>query len=312
MSKIYDSHYDLLTYILLKEKDPIFLKELTQNIYRDDNVIGGLINHYYMSKDNMKKELGITYIDPVYDLYITNNIINKYNLLPNDNFLYAIEGCNYIDITNLKALYDLGLRSIIPVYNEDNNYGGGALGNQNKGLTKEGKELINKAVDLGIAIDISHLNHKTALDTLNYLKVLKDNGYNPIVLASHSNSSRIVERKRNISDDIIKKIKDLDGIVGIMPRKTFCSNIPLNNYDNAFSNHVRHVIDLIGINNVSIASDDMEYHPDKEYQNNSMYNIRSFAKSVDNALTNNGFTEEEKEKVMIKNFENKILNRINK
>lgn len=310
MSKIYDSHYDLLTYILMKENNPRFLQKLCHEIYRDDNVIGGLINHYYMPKEKMEEELGIHYIDPVYDLYLANDYIEKYNLLPNNNFLYAIEGCSYIYTTNLKALYDLGLRSIIPVYNEDNIYGGGALGDSKRGLTKEGKKLINLAVELGIAIDISHLNHKTARDTLNYLKELKSNRYNPIVLASHSNCYRITPRARNIPDDIIKKVGELDGIVGIMPRKTFCSSTPLNHYDNAFSEHVRHVIDLIGSDNVCIASDDMEYHPDKSYQAVAMYNIRDFAKCVDNALSNNGFTKEEKEKVMVKNFQNKVLNRL--
>ena len=313
MSKIYDSHYDLLTYILMKENNPRFLQKLCHEIYRDDNIIGGLINHYYMPKERMKEELGIHYIDPVYDLYITNDFIDKYNLLPNrDKFLYAIEGCSYIYTTNLKALYNLGLRSIIPVYNEDNIYGGGALGNPSRGLTSDGKKLINLAVELGIAIDISHLNKKTADDTLNYLKALKENGYCPIVLASHSNCYRIAPRKRNIPDDIIKKVGELDGIIGIMPRKTFCSNTPLNNYDNIFSEHVRHIIDLIGCDNVCIASDDMEYHPDKTYESVAMYNIRDFAKGVDKALTNNGFTTKEKEKVMVKNFKNKVLDRLKK
>ena len=311
MSKIYDSHYDLLTYILMKENDPIFLQNLCHEIYRDDNIIGGIINHYYMPKNKMKEELGLEYIDPVYDLYITNNYIEKYNLLPKKyNYLYAIEGCSYVDTTNLNILYDLGLRSIIPVYNEDNIYGGGALGSKTRGLTDKGKELIKEAINLNIAIDISHLNNKTANDTLDYLKKLKEKGFNPIVLASHSNCHRIVPRSRNITDEIIKKIGELDGIIGIMPRKTFCSSIPLNNYDNAFSEHIRHIIDLIGIDNVCIASDDMEYHKDKAYQENAIYNIRSFANSIDNALSNNGFTREEKEKVLTKNFENKILNKL--
>ena len=312
MSQIYDNHYDLLTYILMKQDSPEFLMDLCSEIYKKDNVIGGIINTYYMPEKNQKEELKLD-TNVKEHLLKAKEIITKYDLLKDrENFLFGIEGCTYIAPYRLEELYDIGLRSIIPVYNEDNQYGGGALGDPNRGLTEEGISLINEAVKLNIAIDISHLNYKTARNVLDYLISLKKVAIAPTVLASHSNCASLTPRARNIPDDIIEKIGQLDGVVGIMPRKAFCSNQKVDDYDKAFASHIRHVSDLIGIDHVCVASDDMEYHPDKSYQDVAMYEIRHFADSVENALTNNGFNQEERQKIMTKNFKTKVLDKINR
>ena len=184
------------------------------------------------------------------------------------------------------------------------------MGDQNFGLTDKGKELIREAVKLNIAIDISHLNFKTANETIDYLISLKEEGLSPTLLASHSNCFSLTPRNRNIPDEIIKRIGEMDGIIGILPRKGFCSSIPTNDYDKAFISHVRHVVSLIGIDKVCIASDDMEYHPDKSYWEAAMYDIRKFSENVHSALISGGFTEEETNMIMVDNFKNKVLNRI--
>ena len=311
MHEVFDSHYDLLTYILIKKDDRDFLIRLCHEIYRKDNVIGGLINTYYMPKKDMKEELGIEDINVIDDFKLVNKIINEYNLLEiRENFLLAIEGCSFVRVEDLETLYNLGLRSIIPVYNEDNQYGGGALGDIIRGLTDDGKRLLDEALRLNIIIDISHLNHKTANDVLDYLIEKRNKGFNPIVIASHSNCYSLTPRKRNITDEIIKKIGILDGIVGIIARSSFCSSEKLDNYDKAFASHIRYVSNLIGIDKVCISSDDMEYHPDKSYQEVAMYNIRNFADSVHNALINNGFNEEEAKLILVDNFKEKVLNKV--
>lgn len=312
MYPLYDSHYDLLTYILMKQKEPEFLINLCKTIYNPNNVIGGLINAYYMSKEKMKEELNIDTFNSIEHFKIINKIINEYNLLPNrQSFFYSIEGCSYIDIKDLEPLYHLGLRSIIPTYNTDNKYGGGAFGDGNLGLTIEGKKLIDEALRLNIIIDISHLNHKTANDVLDYLLIKKEKGINSIVIASHSNVYALAQRKRNIADEIIKKIGKLDGLIGIVPLKSFCCSEDTNNYDEQFTKHIRYITSLIGIDKVCIASDNMDYHPDKDYQENAIYKIESFATSVYNVLKNYGFSEKEIRLIMQDNFRKKIINKLN-
>lgn len=307
MKYIYDCHYDLLTYVLMKKEDPAFLVNLCKGLYNSNNIMGGLINTYYMLPSNMKEELGIDNLNVIDHFKTVNDIIDKYDLLPNkEMFLRAIEGCSYIKKDDLKTLYELGLRSIILVYNEDNQYGGGAFGDIDRGLTREGIELIDEALRLNIIIDVSHLNHKTANEVLDYLLRKKEEGLNPIVIASHSNAYSLVNKKRNITDEIIKKIGLLDGMVGIVARKSFCYDQNTNDYDKYFAAHIRYVSDLIGIDKVGVASDDMDYHPDKEYQDNAMYKVENFGNSVYNALTNNGFSDIEINMVMRENFQ-KVL-----
>ena len=313
MHAVYDCHYDLLTYILMKKDEVEFLVKLCKNLYNSNNVVGGLVNTYYMIPSDMKKELGIDNLDVIEHFKLVNEIINKYELLPDkESFLLSIEGCSYINIEDLEVLYNLGLRSNIPVYNEDNQYGGGAFGDINRGLTEEGKILIDEALRLKIIIDVSHLNHKTANDVLDYLIKKKEEGANPIVIASHSNVCSLVHRSRNITDEIIKKIGLLDGIVGIVARKSFCCDKDTDDYDKYFARHIRYVADLIGIDKIGVASDDMDYHPDREYQDNAMYNVNSFGNSVYNALINNGFSKEEVNMVMRDNFKEKVLFKVKK
>lgn len=310
MQGIFDTHYDLLTYILMKKNDPEFLIKLCQDLYTPNNILGGIVNTYYMPLENMQTELGICNCDVIEHFKIINKVISDYKLLPNrNNILFAIEGCTYVKIEYLSKLYELGLRSIIPVYNDDNIYGGGALGNSSRGLTKEGYSLIDEAISLNIIIDISHANHKTAHDILDYLLIKKSQGNNPIVIASHSNVYSLVPRERNITDEIIKKVGQLDGIVGILPRKKFVYKGETTNYDEYFAKHIRYVANLIGIDKVCVASDDMEYHPNTFYHQNAMFKIRQFANGVEEALINNGFTSSEINAVMQDNFKEKILAR---
>ena len=39
---MFDCHYDLLTYILMKKENPDFLKNYCTKVYRKDNIIGGV------------------------------------------------------------------------------------------------------------------------------------------------------------------------------------------------------------------------------------------------------------------------------
>ena len=60
---MYDMHYDLLTILYCKKKKKINLKlETIKKIY-DNNVIGGIVNLYFMSKQEMKEQLNIEYFD---------------------------------------------------------------------------------------------------------------------------------------------------------------------------------------------------------------------------------------------------------
>lgn len=317
---MYDSHYDLLTYILMKKDDLSFIKNLCSILYRPNNICGGTLNLYYMSRKDMKDELGITKINPIEDLRYASEVIDSYDLLPNrENFQLGIEGCDFVEISDLPILYNLGLRSINPIYNEDNQYGGGAHGNKEQGLTELGKEFIQAACALGIGIDISHANRKTTMDILNLIEELKVENPNIRVYASHSNAQDLCNRSRNLSFEELTKLKHVGGTVGLLCRKTFCGlyseEAVINNevdYKGDLIKHLNYLVSIMGIDNVTIASDDMSYHPDSFLaKDNAIFNIENINYELRQLLHNYGFDEESIEKLLVNNFEKKILQREN-
>ena len=136
---MYDSHYDLLTilYFNFKQNNMLVNKEKCigdcKRIYKQDNVNGGIINLYFMSLEEMLKELGITKeeCEDVRKMFkdsisLLQHMKNADIISKNKKFIYSIEGCDFIKSPNdLYDLYNMGLRSILPVWNNPNKYGSG-------------------------------------------------------------------------------------------------------------------------------------------------------------------------------------------
>ena len=126
-----------------------------------------------------------------------------------------IEGAEAIDsnFNALEILYQAGLRSLGPVWSRPNIFGEGApaepagspdIGN---GLTDYGINLIKSCDDLGILIDLSHLNEAGFWD------VLKTSQQRP--MATHSNAHSISPTPRNLTDKQLQAMAERNGIVGL-------------------------------------------------------------------------------------------------
>lgn len=125
------------------------------------------------------------------------------------NGILAIEGGEALegDIQNLFKFYGMGVRLLTLTWNNENELGYGALSGTDKGLTDFGKEVINNMNDIGMIIDISHLNENGFWDVCNITR-------KPII-ASHSNVYDVCRHKRNLKKEQLKAIKELDGVVGL-------------------------------------------------------------------------------------------------
>lgn len=145
---MFDCHYDLLTYILMKKDNPDFLKNYCTQVYRKDNITGTIFNLFYMSKKKMQEEIGISkdQINVIDNLREVKEYIQKHHLLSNDiTYIFGIEGLDYLEnIDDIDTLYELGLRSTNPVWNNQNKFGSGIR--TDKGLTELGKKLIQKLI----------------------------------------------------------------------------------------------------------------------------------------------------------------------
>lgn len=270
---MFDMHYDLLSvaYCCYLKKDYSYLEEWCK-AYRDNNVRGVVGNLYFMSVDEMKEELHPNYYREdvsVCDMFrVSTNIIKE--MLPETEFMFSIEGCDFLEVSDLEELYNLGLRNILPVWNNQNEYGSG--NRSQEGLTEKGKKLLDKAISLGISIDLSHANRETFDDVISYLKEKKEAGEEFFVMASHSNARSICDRERNLEDDQILAIKELDGLVGVFSNRNFIVPNEIKDWvtqeekEAYHLSHIEHVVNLIGVDHVGVATDDMDFCKEADYE----------------------------------------------
>lgn len=294
-----DTHYDLLTilYCCYLKNDYSYIERIKEDL---KDVKGLIANLYFMNPEEMKEELEIDHID-VYEMFkISTNLFKEH--FKDKKVIFSIEGCDYIkDIKELENLYKLGLRNILLVWNHENKYGSG--NDTNKGLTKLGEEFIKKAVELGICIDLSHMNKATFSDTTILLKTLSKN-YNIKIIASHSNCYELCNNSRNLDDDQLKQIKELNGMLGLVSYGPFI-NENEENLEKKYLNHIKHAEKILGIDNIMIATDNMDFARDMYHiqENKSLLKHKNAINKLTSLLKTN-YNEEEIEKILFKNAEN--------
>ena len=316
---MFDCHYDLLTYIYMNRKSINNLSEVISHCRKifDNNILGGIFNLFYMSKEEMRKELAILpeEIDIIQNLKVVEFLIRKYKIIPPSiKVIIGIEGLDYLkDIQDIDLLYCLGVRSVGIVWNNKNKFGAGIRENNAYGLTPLGEELVEKLVSKKIAIDLSHANERTFFDIIEKCKVLKSKGFNPIVFASHSNSKMYCNVLRNLSNRQLLEIKKLDGIVGVVSIKDFCSRYNDMNYEIAYINQINYLRRLFGgVDNIAVSTDDMSYYkiePEK-YQNINIFKQEEVKTKIEQLLRKNHYSGIEIEQILYKNVNEKIINKL--
>jgi membrane dipeptidase len=169
-----------------------------------------------------------------------------------------LEGAEAID-PGLEALdlwYGAGLRSIGPVWSRPNAFAHGvpfispSSPDTGPGLTDDGRALVRRCGELGILIDVSHLNEAGFWDIARL-----DVG--PIV-ASHSGVHSLCPTSRNLLDSQLDAIGRSGGLVGIVFAVPFLRADFADDPDTPLSliaEHARYVADRIGVEHVALGSD---------------------------------------------------------
>jgi len=123
--------------------------------------------------------------------------------------ILAIEGGEALmgRIENLDHFYNRGVRIFGLTWNRENALGFGRATGSTQGLKPFGLQCIERMNQLGIIIDVSHLNDAGFWDVYN--KTTRP------YIASHSNIYRVHNRSTNLRDDQIKAIVDRGGVIGI-------------------------------------------------------------------------------------------------
>ena len=168
-----------------------------------------------------------------------------------------IEGAEAIgpDLVALDVLYAAGLRSIGPVWSRETIFGHGVPfrypsdGDIGPGLTDAGKRLIARAADLGMVVDVSHLNMAGFHD-------VAEAGL-PVV-ATHSNAHAISPGSRNLTDDQLRVIGQTGGVAGLNFATVFLRPDGRMLPEGAFEWMLRHLdrmIEQAGEDHVALGSD---------------------------------------------------------
>lgn len=159
------------------------------------------------------------------------------------------------DLSLLDAYYQLGLRVLTLTHSRRNMVGDGALFTPREsgtpgGLSAFGVDLIERMDELGIVIDVSHLNETGFWDTLKFA--------DGPVIASHSNCRTLMDHPRNLTDDQIEALAATGGVVGINAINAYVA--PGEPTIDDVVNHVERIADLAGIEHVGFGFDFYDYN----------------------------------------------------
>lgn len=178
-----------------------------------------------------------------------------------------LEGAEAIDddLLNLDTLYQLGLRSLGPVWSRPTKFAHGVpfkfpgSPDTGPGLTSLGRALIRRCNKLRILIDLSHLNEKGFWDVAQLS--------NAPLVATHSNVHSICPSTRNLTDKQLYAIKDSNGLVGVNLATSFLradGQMRSDTSINTVLQHMDYLINILGEDHVGLGSDfDGAVIPDK-------------------------------------------------
>jgi len=179
---------------------------------------------------------------------------------PGDALLAVLhlEGAEAIDpeLEALEHWHAAGLRSLGPVWSRPNAFGHGvpfrfpSSPDTGPGLTEAGVRLVRRCNELGIVVDVSHLNAAGFFDVARVSEA-------PLV-ASHSAVHALCPASRNLTDAQLDAIGASGGLVGIVFAAPFLradgeddADVPLA----VVAAHARHVAERIGVEHVALGSD---------------------------------------------------------
>jgi membrane dipeptidase len=168
------------------------------------------------------------------------------------------EGAEPIDpeLNALEVFYRAGLRSLGLVWSRPNAFAEGVpfrfpgSPDTGPGLTDAGKELVRACNQMGVMLDLSHLNERGFWDVAKLTTA-------PLV-ATHSNAHALTPSTRNLTDAQLDAIRSTDGVVGVNYSVSFSREDGERDADTPLDALVRHfdyLCERIGPEHVAFGSD---------------------------------------------------------
>lgn len=258
--KVFDAHSDILNDVANKRE--LSIENIIENYHLDrlqrGNVFGSIFSIWVEpehSNDYRKRTFEILSAASA-ELYRGRDKVKfvkrfeDFTRAERENktaILLGLEGMASVkeDIDLVYFFYQCGIRAGGLTWNEENTLATGISGNSNRGITKYGVGVIEVMEQLGMVLDVSHLNEKSFWDVTKHAK-------RPYI-ASHSNVFSLRSHPRNLKDEQIKAIADSGGVVGINAWPDFVDEN--NPTIEKLATHIDYIVRLVGIEYVGLGFD---------------------------------------------------------
>ncbi|MBN2278943.1 MAG: dipeptidase [Candidatus Marinimicrobia bacterium] len=123
------------------------------------------------------------------------------------------------DLSNVKKFYEKGARYITLCHTKNNDICDSSTDTlEHRGLSNFGKAVVAQMNDVGMMIDVSHISDDAFYDVLRLSK--------QPVIASHSCARALCDNPRNLSDDMLLKIKENGGVIQMCILSEYVKELP--------------------------------------------------------------------------------------
>lgn len=122
--------------------------------------------------------------------------------------LLGMEGGHSIDgsLAVLRQMYDLGARYMTLTHSKNNGWAdSSSVAPEHDGLTDFGRDVVREMQRIGMLVDLSHTSEATQMDALDVAKA-------PVIF-SHSGAFAVDQHNRNVSDAVLRRLKDNGGMI---------------------------------------------------------------------------------------------------
>lgn len=153
-------------------------------------------------------------------------------------------------IEKIDWLYEHDIKIASLAWNEENALATGVRGNEKRGLTKQGIDVIKRMSKHRMIVDVSHANEQTFWDIMQYS--------DGPVMATHSNARALCDHPRNLKDEQLIEIAKRGGIIGVVCAGAFVAK---ERSEQTIANLVSHMVylkQLIGTEHIALGLDFMD------------------------------------------------------
>jgi membrane dipeptidase len=231
---LFDLHEDLSSYILNSREEIDLEKDLDRHAdipkYRRAGVrafVGAVFPARYLIGENLSRRASFkqSLEEALNHILVYYRLARKYpvfRIVEDSSTLKSLfgEGSEHIGIVlglegaypvrepdELEIYYRLGVRVLGLTWNVDNQYAASCMTRRDYGLTSMGVELVEKALDLGMVVDLAHASRKTMLDVLSIVD-------RPVMI-SHAGLRRFNDSPRNVDDEVLDMLRRNHGVIGV-------------------------------------------------------------------------------------------------